>query len=448
MSEDVFSRLGIDPNKGGRGEYARLFPTLSEKGKEGRATSIFLSALARIPELADTLLTPLGRKIGSRSSVRSLIEVEFPKADTNLRPDGLITVRTGKSDWTCLVESKVAGTLETKQVESYLRLARSLKLDAVLTISNDIVPRPDIPAVPVNGTLTRSVGLYHYSWMQILSQLQLLASSDRVSDSDHSWVIDELIRFLDHPSTGIQGFTQMPQEWGEIIEAVRGNRSLRRGGDGEASIVAGWMQEERELAMILSNTTRSSVKVDRNRAETAHGSNIAKRHLTTLVDNGFLSSSLSVPDAAAPVVVCLDLNSRSIRYSMEVRAPQDKKRATASINWLLRQLPKECDDRLTIHAIWKGNRQNTYASVDAVRANPENLIPEVKNVIPTRFAVEMTCELGRGFSSRKMVIKGAEDHLIKFYENVGQHLASWTAAAPKARQRTVAEELEDSTSAQ
>ena len=34
-----------------------------------------------------------------------------------------------------------------------------------------------------------------------------------VSDPEKTFILGELIRFLSHPSAGIEGFTQMPEAW-------------------------------------------------------------------------------------------------------------------------------------------------------------------------------------------------------------------------------------------
>ena len=81
------------------GEIARLFPVIAETGKEQRATSIFLSVLSAVPPLSNAILSQLGVKIGSRTSVNTFTEVVFhseERAGKTDRPDGLIEVVTGK----------------------------------------------------------------------------------------------------------------------------------------------------------------------------------------------------------------------------------------------------------------------------------------------------------------------------------------------------------------
>lgn len=439
--EPLFARLQIDPLKGGHGEYARLFPVLSEKGKEGRAASILLACLANVPEFANEMLSPLGRKIGSRSAVACLTEIVLPNSKERDRPDGLIAVRTGSSFWTCIVEFKVGGTLQTEQVERYLRVAREHNIDALLTISNDIVPKPDVSPVKVDGRLTRGVQLFHVSWMQILSYLQLLVANEAIDDDDHRMIVREFIRFLSHQSTGIQGYTQMPSEWPDVVEAARDKRTLRKGGDAESAVVGGWMQEERELSLILAQQTGSVAKVVRSRAERADTEAIRTRHLQELVERNRLTTTIQIDDVAAPIDVELDLRSRTVHFSMCLVAPKDKARAKSCVTWLLRQLPPDVPAGTQIAAQWPGRIATTYATVSALREDPMAVVETSNKTLPTTLTVSVRHELQRGFSSRKAVINSVEDGVRVFYRSVGQNLKAWTPPAPRSRERTPAQDI-------
>src|SRR5262249_30669735 len=124
------------------GEAARLFPVLSESSKEGRATSVLLATLSIVEPLADALLRRLGRPIGKRAKIRCFTEIVL-KSDPHFRPDGLMIVDTGRDSWSALIECKVGrAVIETEQLENYLRKARENGIDAVITISNQLVADP------------------------------------------------------------------------------------------------------------------------------------------------------------------------------------------------------------------------------------------------------------------------------------------------------------------
>ena len=70
------------------------------------------------------------------------IEVPLKMRDgKEVRPDGLVRVTRGRRTWVALIEVKTGTSeLELDQVESYLDAARERGFDAVVTISNQIVP--------------------------------------------------------------------------------------------------------------------------------------------------------------------------------------------------------------------------------------------------------------------------------------------------------------------
>jgi predicted ribonuclease YlaK len=79
-----------------QGEAARLFPILADTSKEGRATSILLSCMAKVDEFALSQIKTLGIRTGKRTKLECFTEVVFAdSAYKNKRPDGLLVVNTG-----------------------------------------------------------------------------------------------------------------------------------------------------------------------------------------------------------------------------------------------------------------------------------------------------------------------------------------------------------------
>ena len=60
-----------------QGETARLFPVLADTSKEGRATSILLSCMAKVDEFAAAQIKTLGLKPGKRTKLECFTEVVF-----------------------------------------------------------------------------------------------------------------------------------------------------------------------------------------------------------------------------------------------------------------------------------------------------------------------------------------------------------------------------------
>jgi len=423
-----------------RGEQARLFPVLAENSREGRAASIFLACVQAVPIFADAILSPLGRSIGKRSKTKCFTEVLF-KSHPNMRPDGLITIQIGSSTWSAIFEFKVGGKLEAGQVEDYLKIAKENSLDALITISNDLVSYPTLSPVKVDGRLTRSTKLFHLSWMHIFTQAELLLSEDRFENGDHRYLIAELARFLVHKSTGIRGYEAMPEVWPDIVGCIRSHAPLSKRDEKVIEVIDGWLQEERELGLVLSRKTSTSCFVKRPRGSDKSLEILRGRHIDQLVNAGRLTTTIEIPNAVSPIDVAADIASRSIEFSMTARAPGDRKRATASINWLLRQLPSDLsiDPFLRVH--WPGRTKSTQKPLSEARQEPEILVPEAKVGIPIRFEIIMIHALKSRFESRKGFVRSLEDGIREFYEAIGQHLPSWTPPPPKGRETSAIEDI-------
>jgi len=202
-----------------QGEQARLFPVLSTTSKEGRTTSIVLACLAKIDEFGASLLGSVGQKVGVRTKIETFTEVVFTKSSDNPkdRPDGLIVLRTGNREWKAIIEAKVGNTeLNADQVEKYRNIAKENGIDCIITLSNQFATTPTThPITEVNKSRSK-IPVYHWSWMFVLTEADLLLSRDAISDVDQRVLLNELRRFLSHESAGVKGFDRMPKEWGDL----------------------------------------------------------------------------------------------------------------------------------------------------------------------------------------------------------------------------------------
>ena len=430
------------------GERARLFPVLSEGSKEGRAASIFLACLQAVPTFADTILGPIGRPIGKRSSVKCWTEVVF-KSDDQIRPDGLLIIKTGKSVWNAILEFKVGGNLQTDQVEQYLRLAKDNKIDCLVTVSNDLVPHPSISPVRFDGRLTRSVSLYHFSWTYIVTQAEILLSENGFENSNHRYLVSEFARFIIHKSTGIKGYDAMPQDWKDVVQSIRVNDPFGKSDTRINNVIDGWIQEERELSLIMSKTTGRACSTRRRRGTDTDIVALRSGHIDQLSKTGCLATSIQVPDAAAPIDVKADLRSRAIAYEMKIRAPEDRKRATASINWLTRQFEKCEIPDLEVRAHWPGRTLATRATLEEIKSDPNTLLVNGNMILPHAFDVIWSRDIGAAFDSRKKFISELESGILEFYKHAGEKVISWQPPPPKKRESSAIEEIvEESTVAE
>lgn len=424
---------------GVEGQIARLFPVLSETSKEGRAASILLACIQSVPPFADLMLSEIGRPVGVRSKLYCLTEVCL-NGDKKFRPDGMIILENAKSHWKALLEFKVAGQLDKSQVENYLKVARNNNIDALITVSNDFAASPNIHPINVNGHLIGKVKLFHFSWTFIKTQCEIAINENKFEDKEQSYIISELFRFLDNKSTGIKGYEAMPACWPDVVNEITRRISIPKSDKRLEEISEGWLQEEKAISLILSRLTSQNCHVKRPRSHKDR-SDIICHHISSLKNDSRLETEISVPNAAAPINIGLNIPEKILDISMKIKAPGDKKRASASINWLLRQLNPEEAGHLWITAHWPGRIHPTTKLLREVAADVNLLIGDNSKHTPHAFDISLKRQLKSGMASRKKVISELEKGVEEFYNLAGQNLRSWTPRPPKAKQKSEAEEM-------
>lgn len=415
-----------------QGERARLVPVVAETSAEKRIASVFLAVLPAIPELANALLGSVGVRVGKRTKIETYTEVVLKSdVDMRFRPDGLIRVENGRNSWSALVEAKIGkGEVQEDQVSHYLELARENGVDAVITISNQLVARADHPPVRPNKALLRRTKLFHWPWMWVRTKCELLQLDDAIEDADQRFLLDEFLRFLKHEKTGVAGFTQMNKGWPELVRGVAAQTPLKRSSEAVEEAVGAWLEEQRDLCLQLSRHVGAAVQLKLERKLRDDPVGRLKAEIGKLVESNALTATLQVPDAASDIDICADIARKTVSVAMNVKAPQDRVSAKARINWLLRMV-KSDDPRIIVRARWPGRGGATQASVAQARAAPEVLQPANAKLSPHGFEVILLEELGRRFTGPRTFIEDVERLTPEFYDLVGQHLRAWTPPPPK-----------------
>ncbi|HEX2256781.1 MAG TPA: hypothetical protein VHG92_08805 [Afifellaceae bacterium] len=332
------------------------------------------------------------------------------------------------------MEAKVGNSdLTAEQVERYIEIAKLNGVDALITISNQFAPLPSHHPVALSAAVRRKAALFHWSWQYVLTEATLLLSNDEVTDRDQRVVLNEMVRFLSHPSAGVRSFDQMPSPWTQMVASVQAGGSISPTAPDAREIIGAWHQEVRDLSLILSRWLERDVDIRISRAHAADAMARQKADLTRLASEHCLSASFAVPDAAAPVVVCADVQKRSVSVSMKVRAPDDRKSTKARLNWLLRQLQKSEANGIHVRFFWPGRAAPTQHPLGELRENPELAAAERSELAPTSFEILLVRDLGGKFGQRRNFISELERAVPDFYEQVGQHLKAWQAPAPKVR---------------
>jgi hypothetical protein len=185
-------------------DRARLIPTSGINGadeQERRAVSVLLAVIGGVREFGRAVIQPLGAPAGV---IETFIDVSFGIGERKCVPDGLIRVRHGQRCWTALVEVRTGGNaLDVARLETLVEVAHGQCFDAVLTVSTEL---PATTGPVVDQRKLRDVVLQHDSWSQLLAeavaQRERALLAEEPSHPDQTWVLAELIRYLQHPRSG------------------------------------------------------------------------------------------------------------------------------------------------------------------------------------------------------------------------------------------------------
>lgn len=419
-----------------RGERSRLFPVLADTSKEGRTLSIFLACLENVEEFGAAMMSSLGQRVGARARIETYTEIVLKKGgEKKYRPDGLIVLRAGSKRWMALVEAKVGNSdLTAEQIDGYLDLAKLNGIDTVLTLSNQFAPLPTHHPVPLPASSRRKAELFHWSWMFVLTQASLLLSNDQVSDRDQRIILNEMVRFITHPSAGVKGFDQMPPHWSDVVSKVQAGARISPNSEDAKEVVGAWHQEVRDLNLILSRQLATEVTTRISRAHAADPAVRLKAGSAELAQEHRLTTTFIVPAAAAPIDICADLQKRSVVISMKLRAPDERKSTKARVAWLMRQVPRAESPNIHVRLFWPGRAAHTQHPITVLRENPDAAPADRPGQQVSSFEVLLVKDLGAKFGQRRNFISELEAAVPEFYEQIGQHLKAWQPPAPRIRE--------------
>ncbi|TXK17774.1 hypothetical protein FVQ89_09405 [Homoserinibacter sp. GY 40078] len=382
-----------------------------------------------VREFSRSLLGPLGAPAGH---VETYIEVPFDLPDgRRIYPDGLIRVKRASKEWTALVEVKTgANTLGPDQLEQYLDVARDRGYDYLITISNELPAAAGSHPTVVDRRKLRKVTMHHYSWTEILSHAVLQRQFRGVADPDQSWILGELIRYLEHPKSGAMEFDDMGPSWVPVREAVS-TGTLRSSDKTAVDVALRFDALLRFACLRLGRRLGTEVVPVSTRAESQDPTLRTNALAHQLIEEGVLSGEIRIPNAISPMRVVADLRASKVTCSFDIDAPRTG-RALTRINWLLRQL-KAAPDSTRVEAFAFRSRTAMAELLRDAREAPAKLVGEPGKDLKS-FTVARTFTMGskRG-AGRGGFIDSVLDAVETSYEELGQVLKPWAAAPPRFR---------------
>ena len=414
-------------------QRARLIPSVADSLKEQRLVSILLATLSVVRPFTSEFLQRLAQKLGKSSTVAAYTEVEFPAVDgkSSNRPDGLLCVTTRKSRWTALIEAKIdKHDIAPDQVQRYIDIARRFNIDAVITLSNQLVALPThVPYAPPKRS-TR-VQLFHLSWISVRTQAQLILKDQRDLDPTQEFILEEMVAHFEHATSGIRTFDQMNAEWRPLVLGIRDGRAFTRSSPEIEKTIASWHQEERDLCLILSRRIGKQVHIRRLSKKHMENPELRLRDACdNLVNHKELRSTLTIPNAASDLEVTADLQKRTLACAMTLNVPLDKQGAKARINWLRSQLRPVTAPDVQVRAFWPGRAPPTQARLADVQADSKALEHDLTGIAPRKFEIMMIRDNAGRFPGSRAFIEDLEQLVPTFYKDIGQHLRPWTPPPP------------------
>ena len=408
---------------------ARLIPVTgidSEREAEGRATSALLAVLSVVRDLSILVFSPMGASRAQTANVECFTEPRFKAKDKNIRPDGLVRISYGKASWSALVEVKTGtASMTADQVNAYWDLARAEKMDAVVTITNDISPAPGVH--PLDGLRVQSnspVQVHHISWTQLLTTSVALKQHKGVSDPEQAWILDELIRYLEHPASGALQFDDMGPNWVQVRSDARDDR-LTAKNNGPSDIAQRWDQLLRFIALTIGADIGEDVQQVLPRK---HSKNPKLRHETlvaALCDENRLTGALRIPNTAGDIELACDLRAAKLTASLQLNLPEDRG-GKARGTWLKKQLPDAPDD-VWIEVYERNGRTPTTCSLGKLREDRDAIWAKERPE-PVRAVIYWSKDMGQNRRSggKNPSFAASVKSLVEdFYRDVVQTISPW-----------------------
>ncbi|MEC4019456.1 TerD family protein [Streptomyces sp. H27-D2] len=396
---------------------SRLFPISSLKSdreREVRATSILLSVMSHVPKLGRRLTAAFGAPAGR---METFTEVTLPYGESPKRPDGIIRIERAGKLWTALVETKTNGNpLKSDQIQDYMDIAARRGYEAVITLSNDVaLEGSPLVEVKVDGRRKHQVALWHLSWAEVAHQAQMLIRHEGVSREAHAWLIQELLRYLQHENSGCHGFQNMGPAWVPVRNGID-QETLCRGDRRALRVVESWERLIRQVCLRLGGELGEKVmpvqRGKRGLDALARRTALADR----LCEDGRLHAEIRIDGTVGILAVTADLRTGRLRTSIEIPAPEKG----YPLNWakrLVRQLGEAPAD-LHIETLMEGPDSGPRGTLEKLRPEPGDLIPKGSGQI-TGFRLSLSKSMGstRG-NAESGFIRSVDAAVDRFHSSV------------------------------
>ncbi len=409
-------------------QQARLIPTL-KTGHEMALTSIFLSTVKLVKEYRDGIFKSI--KLNRSGKAYYYTEASFPDINKS-RIDGLIIVVTKGviSDAVFFEMKNKNNGIDKKQIEDYLAISKELKVNKLVTISNEFVA--DATHSPIKIKPPRNISLYHFSWTYLITKGRLLLfKNDRnIQDNDQVEIMSESLRYLESSVSGICGYIQMKAGWKELSESIRSQKPLKVTDKYIEEAVLSWYEEEKDMALLMSRKLGVLVKSSPKNKDSIN------KDIRKVIKNNCLIGELAIKNSVSDIKITAEFERRLVSMSIKITPPLDKG-SKARITWIGKQLEncrkknevlfKKLENDVLIEADIKYSQANIKVKLSKIDKLPE--LSKGKEI--QAFKIVANRGFGVNFASNKKFIVLIEQMILEYYEGIVQYVNTWKRPTPK-----------------
>lgn len=392
-------------------------------------TSIFLSTVRLVKEYRDGIFKSI--KLSRAGKAYYYTETCFPDISSS-RIDGLIIVVTKGIIADAVffeMKNKING-IDQKQVEDYLSISKSLKVNKLVTVSNEFVA--DLTHSPVKVKVPKNISLYHFSWTYLITKGRLLLFKNdlRIQDDDQVEIMSEALHYFESSVSGISGFIQMKAGWKELAESIRAQKALKQSDRFIEEAVLSWYEEEKDMALLLSRKLGVLVK------SSSKNKDSVKNDIKKVIKDNCINGELIIKNAASDIKLMAEFERRIVSMSVKLTPPLDKGNK-AKITWIGKQLEncKKKNDtlfpKLEKELIIEADIKYAKANIKVKLSELDGLIELTKEKEIQGFKITLNRGFGLGFASVKKFIVLIENMVLEYYEGIVQYVNTWTRPTPK-----------------
>ena len=423
------------------GHEVRLFPSAhisSKREAELRAAASLLAMVRAVSEFGRIVVRAAG---GPAGRISCYIEASFEMGTSPtriVRPDGIIRVIRGKTQWSALVEVKVGDNLlDAGQVDTYHKLAGEGGFDALVTISNQASLPNGRPPMELDRRRLRKVPVVHLSWERLLAEAQVLSTKKEIKDSDQHWMLDEWIKYITDDESRIIAPPSLGAHWGIVLQAAREHK-LSTVPNQLTDVTEHWDAFLKKLAFRLRAKMGADVQRRTSRADVKDPGKRTKQMCAEALDSGILTGALKVRDAIGDIRLELMLQGKVVRYSVRFPAPSEGRTKTR-LNWLLRKFPiDDLPKGLQVRVEWNRRGLYTEAPIDALQDGPMPIMTGPDHAAistdaePRFFVLSWTMGLATGRGRAGVpVLASITDGVERFYRQAMEGLVPYVPKAPR-----------------